>query len=56
MTKVSKKTGAYFSYDDNKLGQGRENDEKFLKEHSEIAKGITEKIHISLAEADSNSI
>ena len=56
LTKVIKKSGAYFSYEDHKLGQGRENAKKFLKENSEIAKEITEKIHISLAEADSNSI
>ena len=56
LTKVIKKSGAYFSYEDHKLGQGRENAKKFLKENSEIAKEITEKIHISLAEADSNSV
>ena len=56
LTKVIKKSGAYFSYEDHKLGQGRENAKKFLKENSEIAKEITEKIYISLAEADGNSI
>ena len=56
LTKVIKKSGAYFSYEDHKLGQGRENAKKFLKENAEIAKEITEKIYISLAEADGNSI
>ena len=56
LTKVIKKSGAYFSYEDHNLGQGRENAKKFLKENSEIAKEITEKIYISLAEADGNSI
>ena len=56
LTKVIKKRGAYFSYEDHKLGQGRENAKKFLKENAEIAKEITEKIYISLAEADGNSI
>ena len=55
LTKVIKKSGAYFSYEDHKLGQGRENAKKFLKENAEIAKEITEKIYISLAEADGNS-
>ena len=32
-----KKSGAFYSYDDTKLGQGRENAKQFLKENTEIA-------------------
>ena len=56
LTKVIQKNGAYFSYGDQKLGQGRENAKKFLKENAEIADEITKKIHSSLAESTNNSI
>ena len=32
-----KKSGAFYSYEDTKLGQGRENAKQFLKENTEIA-------------------
>lgn len=38
------KAGAYFSYNGEKLGQGRENAKKFLNEHPEIADEIENKI------------
>ena len=34
------KSGAWFSYGDQRIGQGRENTRKFLKENPELAKEI----------------
>lgn len=39
-----KKTGAFFSYADTRLGQGRENAKTFLKEHADIAEQIEAQI------------
>ncbi len=38
------KAGAWFSYNDGKIGQGKENSKVFLKEHPEIANEIEQKI------------
>ncbi|MBL4807102.1 MAG: recombinase RecA [Rhodobacteraceae bacterium] len=38
------KAGSWFSYGDERIGQGRENSKKFLKEHPEIANEIEDKI------------
>jgi len=38
------KSGAWFSYNETKLGQGRENVKAFLKENKELAIEIEEKI------------
>ncbi|RXJ93855.1 recombinase RecA [Malaciobacter molluscorum] len=38
------KAGAWFSYGDSKIGQGKENSKQFLKDNPEIAKEIEEKI------------
>ncbi|EAJ8132654.1 TPA: recombinase RecA [Campylobacter coli] len=42
------KSGAWFSYKDKKLGQGRENSKAFLKENPEIADEITKEIQNSI--------
>ncbi len=44
---IMKKTGAFFSYGDNKLGQGRENAKEFLKQHPDVAQQIEQKIRSS---------
>jgi recombination protein RecA len=41
---IIKKSGAFYSYGDIKLGQGRENARQFLKENSKIADEIEKKI------------
>lgn len=41
---IIQKAGAWFSYNDEKLGQGRENSKNYLKENPEIAKEIQAKI------------
>lgn len=42
------KSGAWFSYKDKKLGQGRENSKAFLKENPQIAQEITKAIQDSM--------
>ena len=41
---VVEKSGAWFSYGDERIGQGRENSKNFLKEHADIALEIEDKI------------
>jgi recombination protein RecA len=41
---IIQKSGAWFSFDDERIGQGRENAKVFLKEHPEVAQAIEEKI------------
>lgn len=41
---IVKKSGAWFSYNGNKLGQGRENSKKALEDNPELMKEIEEKI------------
>ncbi|MGB3148643.1 MAG: recombinase RecA, partial [Paracoccaceae bacterium] len=41
---VVEKSGAWYSYGDERIGQGRENAKEFLKTHPDIANAIEEKI------------
>src|SRR6185437_4898883 len=41
---VVEKSGSWFSYDGQRIGQGRENVKNFLKEHPEIAQVIEQKV------------
>src|SRR5438034_3721281 len=45
---VVTKSGSFFSYGDERLGQGRNNAKQFLDEHQEIAKEIESKIYAAL--------
>ncbi len=45
---VVAKSGSFFSYGDERLGQGRNNAKAFLDEHPEIAKEIESKIYAAL--------
>ncbi|MCR4941182.1 MAG: recombinase RecA [Campylobacter sp.] len=45
---VIDKSGAWFSYKANKLGQGRENSKAYLKEHPEVANEIIDAIKNSM--------
>ncbi|NUJ97342.1 recombinase RecA [Candidatus Gracilibacteria bacterium] len=47
-TGVIKKSGAFYSYGETKLGQGRENAKNFLRENEKLAKEIEEVIRNSL--------
>lgn len=48
---VAKKGGAWFSYNDIKLGQGRENAKQYLLDHPDVMKEIEEKIKAFDADA-----
>jgi recombination protein RecA len=41
---VVEKSGAWFSYGDERIGQGRENAKQFLKDNPDIAMAIEDKI------------
>jgi len=41
---IIEKTGAWFSYDDMKIGQGRENSKQFLKDNNDILAEIIDKV------------
>lgn len=45
---VIEKSGAWFSFKDSRLGQGRENVKRFLKDNSDIAKEIEEQLRSKL--------
>ena len=47
-SRVIEKSGSWFSYSGERLGQGRENSKQFLLENPDIAAEIEEKIRISL--------
>jgi recombination protein RecA len=49
------KRGSYYSYDDQRLGQGRENAKQFIKENSELAQELEDKIR-SAAGLDSTPL
>lgn len=42
------KSGAWYSYQDERIGQGRENAKKFLKEHPEMLADIERKLRLAL--------
>jgi len=44
---IVKKTGAFFSYGDIRLGQGRENAKKYLSEHPELGQEIEQQLKAS---------
>jgi recombination protein RecA len=43
-TNIIEKSGAWYSYNGERIGQGRENAKQFLKEHPETARAIEEKV------------
>ena len=52
--KMVEKSGAWYSYKGEKIGQGKDNAREYLKEHKEIAQEIEAKIraHVKLGAAD----
>ncbi|WP_440118891.1 recombinase RecA [Paenibacillus sp. QZ-Y1] len=44
---IVNKSGAWYSYEGERLGQGRENAKQFMKEHKEIAEIIEQKIRVA---------
>lgn len=49
---IINKSGAWYNYGDQKLGQGHEASRKFLKENSKIAKEVIAKIKIAIKEQE----
>jgi recombination protein RecA len=45
---VIQKSGAWFAYGDERLGQGRENAKQFLKENDEVRERILDEIYEKL--------
>jgi recombination protein RecA len=54
--KIIEKSGTWFSFKDNKLGQGKENAKTFVKEHPEVEEEITSLIKQQLGGFDGEMI
>ncbi|MBE6827769.1 MAG: recombinase RecA [Ruminococcaceae bacterium] len=52
---IIKKSGAWFSYGEQRIGQGRENTKKFLQDNPDIANEIEEKIKSGLFSKDAEN-
>lgn len=50
--KLVEKSGAWYAYKGEKIGQGKDNAREYLKEHSDIAKEIESKIRAAVGVAD----
>src|SRR5687768_12495686 len=48
--KIVQKSGSYFSFDDERLGQGRQNATAFLREHPDVTQKILERIQAELGD------
>jgi recombination protein RecA len=46
--KVVTKSGSYFSFGDERLGQGRQNATAFLREHPDVTQGILQQIQVEI--------
>ena len=53
---IVEKSGAWFSYDGNRIGQGRENAKKFLEDNPKIMDEIEEKVRKNYQEAFEKSL
>ena len=53
---IIEKAGAWFSYNGEKIGQGRENVKKYLKENPKITKEVEEKIRANFSQAFEKSL
>jgi recombination protein RecA len=49
---IVNKSGSWYSYNDEKLGQGKENSKIYLQENPKIAQEIEDKIRMSLQKKD----
>jgi recombination protein RecA len=48
--KIVQKSGSYFSFEDERLGQGRQNATSFLREHPDVTQSILRSIQAQLGE------
>ena len=53
---IIEKSGSWFSYNGDRIGQGRENVKKYLEENPEIAKEVEDKIRANFDEAFEKSL
>ena len=53
---IVQKSGSWYGYDDERLGQGRENAKQFLKENPEIREEIAQKIRVASGIAENGEI
>src|SRR5207302_8152095 len=51
-TRIVEKSGAWFSYGDMRLGQGRENVRDFLRQNPDLLAEITQRVRASLLPAE----
>lgn len=52
---IIKKSGAWFSYNEERIGQGRENAKKYLQENENIYNEVEEKVKVGLSNKDVSS-
>ena len=48
--KIVQKSGSYFSFEDERLGQGRQNATAFLREHPDVTQSILQRIQAQLGD------
>ena len=53
---IIEKSGSWFSYDGNRIGQGRENVKKYLKENPEVLADVEQKVRANFAKAFQDSL
>lgn len=55
---IVNKAGSWYSYNDERIGQGRENAKQYLKENPDIQKDIEEKVraHYQMGKKDTNEV
>ncbi len=53
---IIEKSGSWFSYNGNRIGQGRENVKKYLKENENILQEVEEKVRANFAKAFEESL
>ena len=53
---IVNKSGAWYAYEGDKIGQGRENAKQFLKEHPEVCQEINEKVRAHFNLRDNASV
>ena len=53
---IIEKSGSWFSYDGNRIGQGRENVKKYLKENPEILADVEQRVRANFAKAFQDSL
>lgn len=50
------KSGAWYSYQENRIGQGRENAKEFLREHPDMAKEVEQKVLAAQNPTDADAV